>query len=126
MKICRFNDNRLGVVSGDDILDVTQALDAIPQASYPFPAGDQLIANLDAVTARITEVAPGAARLKTSDVLLLSPVANPNKIIGAPVNYQKHIDEAKVDASINFDADLIACRRRRRCDPSLHRPAKRS
>ena len=106
MKICRFNDNRLGVVSGDDILDVTQALDAIPQASYPFPAGDQLIANLDAVTARITEVAPGAARLKASDVLLLSPVANPNKIIGAPVNYQKHIDEAKADASINFGADI--------------------
>ena len=28
---------------------------------------------------------------------LLSPVANPSKIIGAPVNYQLHIDEANAD-----------------------------
>lgn len=106
MKICRFNENRLGVVSGDEILDVTQALDAIPAARYPFPPGDQLVANLDAVMARISELAPGAARLNADSVTLLSPVANPNKIIGAPVNYQKHIDEAKADATINFGTDI--------------------
>jgi 2-keto-4-pentenoate hydratase/2-oxohepta-3-ene-1,7-dioic acid hydratase in catechol pathway len=34
-------------------------------------------------------------------VRLLSPVANPGKIIGAPVNYQLHIDEAGRDKEIS-------------------------
>lgn len=111
MKICRFNDNhlgdnRLGVLSGDEILDVTQALDAVPTATYPYPSGDMLIAHLDAVIQRIMDLAPGAARRKLDTVKLLSPVANPNKIIGAPVNYQKHIDEARADAAINFGSDV--------------------
>ena len=32
---------------------------------------------------------------------LLSPVANPGKLIAAPVNYQKHLDEVKADAQIH-------------------------
>ena len=31
----------------------------------------------------------------------MSPVANPGKVIAAPVNYQKHLDEVKGDAAIN-------------------------
>jgi 2,4-diketo-3-deoxy-L-fuconate hydrolase len=34
-------------------------------------------------------------------VQLLSPVANPGKIIGAPINYKDHIDEANADNEIN-------------------------
>ena len=30
MKLCRFNDNRLGVVEGDLVRDVTAALDHLP------------------------------------------------------------------------------------------------
>ena len=29
MKICRFNDDRLGLVEGDEIIDVTGALEVI-------------------------------------------------------------------------------------------------
>ena len=36
-------------------------------------------------------------------VKLLSPVANPSKIIGAPINYQAHIDEAKADPDLKQD-----------------------
>jgi 2-keto-4-pentenoate hydratase/2-oxohepta-3-ene-1,7-dioic acid hydratase in catechol pathway len=34
-------------------------------------------------------------------VTLLSPVANPGKLIAAPVNYQKHLDEVKGDVQIH-------------------------
>ena len=34
---------------------------------------------------------------------LLSPVANPSKIVGAPVNYQKHLDEVRSDAQLHHD-----------------------
>ena len=32
---------------------------------------------------------------------MLAPVANPGKIIGAPINYKDHIDEANADNEIN-------------------------
>ena len=31
----------------------------------------------------------------------LSPVANPGNIIGAPVNYEAHVEESKQDAGIS-------------------------
>ena len=101
MRLCRYNDNRLGLVEGDRIADVTAALDAIPQSSWPLPPGDLLIRHLDAVRARVKEVGPGAERTPTAGVRFLSPVANPTKVIGIPVNYQLHIDEAMEDKGLS-------------------------
>jgi 2,4-didehydro-3-deoxy-L-rhamnonate hydrolase len=99
MKICRFDNDRLGVVEGDRVLDVTGALDALPKVSWPLPQGDLLIANLDKVAARIGEIKHAATPKPLAGVKLRSPVANPSKIIGAPVNYQLHIDEAAKNPS---------------------------
>ena len=52
MRICRFDEDRLGLVEGEEVLDVTPALQAIPAACWPRPHGDALIANLDAVLER--------------------------------------------------------------------------
>ena len=35
MRLCRFAENRLGVVEGASVLDVTPALDVLPAARYP-------------------------------------------------------------------------------------------
>lgn len=43
MRICRFNDNRLGIVDGDVVRDVTEVLALLPQSGYPFPRHDVLI-----------------------------------------------------------------------------------
>ena len=94
MKICRFDNDRLGVVEGDRVLDVTAALDVLPKVSWPLPQGDLLIANLDKVVARINAIKHAATPKPLASVKLKSPVANPSKVIGAPVNYQLHIDEA--------------------------------
>lgn len=77
------------MVDGDSVFDVTAALDEIPHYRYPFPPGDMLVANLDKVAARARVLAKGSDALPLASVTLLSPVANPNKIIGAPVNYRK-------------------------------------
>ena len=53
MKICRFDENRLGVVEGTDVLDVTQALDVLPPLRWPVPHGDLFMTNFDAIKARI-------------------------------------------------------------------------
>jgi 2-keto-4-pentenoate hydratase/2-oxohepta-3-ene-1,7-dioic acid hydratase in catechol pathway len=102
MKLCRFDDNRLGLVEGEELLDVTAALAALPALRYPVPPGDHLIAHLEAVMFRAKALAPDAKRLPLAGRRLLSPVANPGKIIGAPVNYTKHQAEAVADKGISF------------------------
>ncbi len=106
MKICRFNSGRLGVVQGESVLDVTEALSAIPAAYYPYPLGDQLIANLPAVKARIEALLPDAPRQALSGVALQLPLANPGKIIAAPVNYQKHLKEVLDDPNLHHDNQI--------------------
>lgn len=107
MRICRFDDNRLGVVQGHLIRDVTAALDVLPAYRYPLPAVDPLIANLDAVRTRIEQLLPSAPQILLSEATLHSPVANPGKIVAAPVNYLKHLDEARTDAEIHHQNAIL-------------------
>jgi 2-keto-4-pentenoate hydratase/2-oxohepta-3-ene-1,7-dioic acid hydratase in catechol pathway len=108
MRFCRFGENRLGVVEGNQLRDVTAALDAIPASRYPFPSGDMLIANLEKVTARARELATRVAPVTVDSQPLLSPVANPSKIIGAPMNYRTGQDEAAVAAALSIGLFLKA------------------
>lgn len=101
MRLCRFNDDRLGVVDGATVRDVTAALDVLPAYRYPLPSHDALLANLEQVTARVKTMLADAPALPLTGVTLLSPVANPGKLIAAPVNYQKHLDEVQSDSQIH-------------------------
>lgn len=101
MKICRFNEGRLGLVEGAVIKDVTQALDLLPGCSYPFPKHDLLIEHFDRICEKAKLLAPGAPEVALDSVKLLSPVANPGKVIAAPVNYMKHLNEAREQAEIH-------------------------
>lgn len=101
MKICRFDANRLGVVEGDIVYDVTPALDVLPSLRYPLPVSDPLIAHLEPVRARAAELKSSAKAVPLGSVKLLSPVANPGKIIAAPVNYTKHLKEVLADQGLH-------------------------
>jgi 2,4-diketo-3-deoxy-L-fuconate hydrolase len=107
MKICRFDNNRLGLVQGDIVRDVSAALDVLPSYSYPLPTFDPMIANLDKLRARIEQIAAEAPSKKLSEVKLLSPVANPGKIVAAPVNYKKHLEEARADSEIHHQNAVV-------------------
>jgi 2-keto-4-pentenoate hydratase/2-oxohepta-3-ene-1,7-dioic acid hydratase in catechol pathway len=100
MRICRFDKDRLGVVQGEEVLDVTKALEAIPAQRWPIAQGDPLILNFRRVLAAAKKLAPKAKRKPLSKVKLLSPVANPGKIIAAPINYNDHIAESIKDPGI--------------------------
>lgn len=106
MRLCRFDHDRLGLVLGSEIADVSAALDILPASRWPLPRGDLLIAHLDAVRGRVAALAATAPRRMLGQVRLDSPVANPSKIIAAPVNYMKHVEEARADAGIHFGADI--------------------
>ena len=93
MRLCRFGNGRLGVVDGGRLRDVTAALDSLPSYRHPLPAFDVLIAHLEALRPPIEAIALQSPSLPLAGVTLLSPVANPGKLIGAPVNYRQHLEE---------------------------------
>ncbi|AZY48170.1 fumarylacetoacetate hydrolase family protein [Bordetella avium] len=99
MKICWFNDDRLGVVDGAFVADVSAALRALPAPAYPNRAGDLAIAHLPELRAAIEKLLSQAPFYPLDSVRLLSPVANPGKIIGVPVNYLKHVEEVAADVA---------------------------
>jgi 2,4-didehydro-3-deoxy-L-rhamnonate hydrolase len=103
MRLARFDDSRLGLVDNDSVRDVTAALDVLPAVQYPLPPGDLLIANLDAVLKRVQSLAPSAPPVPLKNVVLRSPVANPGKVVAAPVNYQNHLDEVRGDADLHHN-----------------------
>lgn len=96
MRIARFDNNRVGIVQDDGIHDMTGALEQLPAHRYPFPPHDALIANLE-----IFENATTTRVVKLARAELLSPVANPGKIMAAPVNYTKHLEEVLADKGIH-------------------------
>jgi len=68
-----------------------------------------LVANLEKIAARVRELARNAAPTPIDRLQLLSPVANPSKIIGAPVNYRKGgEDEAAIATAMSVGLFLKA------------------
>ena len=106
MRFCRFNDNRLGLVEPGVVRDVTAALDILGDFRYPLPSHDVFVANLDKVAARACEIWGQSSSFPLAEVKLLSPVANPGKIIGAPLNYRKHLAEARADPQIHHNVPM--------------------
>ena len=102
MRFCRFGDGRLGLVEDSMVRDVTGALEILPCCyQYPLPNYDLLIANLEKVVERARALAPQAASLPLESLKLLSPVANPGKIVAAPVNYKKHAQEVRENPALH-------------------------
>jgi 2-keto-4-pentenoate hydratase/2-oxohepta-3-ene-1,7-dioic acid hydratase in catechol pathway len=105
MRLCRFAEDRIGLVRNDQVFDVTPALAAL-NYHYPLPRFDPLIAHLPTLRADIERTAGEAAGRPLAQIGLLSPIANPGKIIAAPVNYRKHLAEARADAAIHHQKQV--------------------
>ncbi len=101
MRLCRFGSARVGLVDDSGVRDVTDALDALPAYRYPLPAADVFVEHLDAIRPRIRTAAADAPAHPIGDVRLLSPIANPGKLIAAPVNYRRHLEDVRASADIH-------------------------
>jgi len=105
MRLCRFNNDKLGLVESDVVRDVTAALDVIPVVRWPLPTGDPVVTHLKELKARIRQIKATSAIHQLADVRLLSPIANPGKIMAAPANYRLHVEldtkDPAVDAGVH-------------------------
>ena len=111
MRLARFRNNSsggpgVGVIDGDCVRDVSAALDVLPSCRYPLPGIDLLVANLAGISDRIRALLPSAPAIPLAEITLLAPVANPGKIVAAPVNYQKHLDEVRGDEGLHHQNQI--------------------
>lgn len=107
MKICRFNGGRLGLVENEVVRDVTRALDDLPTLRWPVLPGDHFIRHMHTLRPSLNAIAADAstAAYAVSDVRFDSPVANPSRIIAAPMNYPLHVEEGH-DPAINHGVHM--------------------
>ncbi len=108
MRICRFNGGRLGLVRGGQVIDVSGVLGLLPGQKYPLPQKDLLVEALPQLAAAIEAEAKTGRAHAIADVKFDSPVANPGKIIGAPINYKAHVEEAKTDAAVGSGRNITS------------------
>ena len=93
MKICRYQETaagpvKLGVVRGTMVHDVTAVTDELPSVRWPYPAGDQLIANLETLRPKMEALADTVPGVPVDGVLLRAPVANPGKFVCGAGNHK--------------------------------------
>ena len=101
MRLCQFDNYRLGIVDKDLIRDVTEVFEELPRLRYPLLPGDALVAALPELREKMVATANRAPVIPISKARLLSPVANPSKVVGAPVNYKKHLAEVVADPNLH-------------------------
>lgn len=111
MKLCRYGDDRLGVVEGTTVRD-TSALQAIirERVRYTY-MGDPVVAFAHTAEGRqeLAHAASKAEPVPLESLALLAPVARMTKVIGAPTNYQKHIAEMapkRAELGLGYTADV--------------------
>jgi 2-keto-4-pentenoate hydratase/2-oxohepta-3-ene-1,7-dioic acid hydratase in catechol pathway len=83
----RFGDDRIGVVRGAFVHDVTAAVDVAPSSAYARSRGDALIAGFERLRPHLEAACDSAPRLDLASVRWLSPVANPSRVIAVRTNY---------------------------------------
>ena len=101
MQFVHFDDYRLGVLAGDNVVDIS---DLVGQAGVgPQSRVAALIANWEELAPRITEAAGGAG-VPLSSVQLRPSLPKPGQLVCAAVNY---IEEGRPEAG-PFNAFLKA------------------
>lgn len=99
MRFVAFANQRLGLVEGDAVIDVTSL---VPRSATAADHFDQLInaGSLDTLSQEALRELP---RRAINELELRSPLPRPGKVIGAPVNYLDHKTEMSEHRTI---ADL--------------------
>jgi 2-keto-4-pentenoate hydratase/2-oxohepta-3-ene-1,7-dioic acid hydratase in catechol pathway len=92
MKLANFSDGastRLGLVEGDEIVDVASA-----GAGYPASVQDVLAAG-EAGSEAVRRAARSARKIPLSQVSLAAPILTPRKFLGLALSFSSHIEEMR-------------------------------
>jgi 2-keto-4-pentenoate hydratase/2-oxohepta-3-ene-1,7-dioic acid hydratase in catechol pathway len=88
MKIVFFDDWKLGVLNGENVVDVSDVVKDIPRIG-PGDVVNGLIARFDTYKARLQEAATKGAGVPVSRVRIRPPLPKPTNIVAMAVNYME-------------------------------------
>ena len=94
MRLVCFNGGRLGVVRDNVVVDVGDAAGAA-RDEWPPVQMLRLIARFGALRAELDEAARVRDGVPLEEVRLEAPLVFPGKIVAAPLNYRRHIEEMR-------------------------------
>jgi len=94
MRIAVYDDNRVGLVRNETLVDVSDIVSA-RDGEWPPVFLLRAIADFDRLRPRLTEALRSREGLPLDRVQLRAPVVFPSKVIAAPVNYRLHIEEMR-------------------------------
>jgi 2,4-didehydro-3-deoxy-L-rhamnonate hydrolase len=100
MLLCRFDEDRLGLVEGDFVRDVTCTVNRFDPVPWPAPPGDPVVANLGRIRSAVGSVS-SAPKRAIADVALNCVITAPTKIMAAPANYRDHVAVDAQDPGID-------------------------
>jgi 2-keto-4-pentenoate hydratase/2-oxohepta-3-ene-1,7-dioic acid hydratase in catechol pathway len=115
MRVCHYNNNQAGVVIGDKVFNIGEALikAGLARNGYSMLEIIDVLAN----DSRAMEIARNAAHradgLALSSVKLLAPITNPGSLWAAAANYRAHQKEmiermGSADRATKSDDELMA------------------
>ena len=104
MKIVDFNEGRIGVIDGADVVDVSEIVSYDPGA-WPPTGMLRFIASFPELKRRIGDLLAIGRRIPLEQAKLNCPIAWPNKVIAFPANYHAHIDEMKAGSGLISKTD---------------------
>ncbi|WP_176597910.1 fumarylacetoacetate hydrolase family protein [Sphingobium sp. 15-1] len=93
MKIASFDGQRIGLIVGEEIVEISPA----PTGPAAWPPTEMLrfIAEFGARRGELERLLASGPRIPLANVRLETPVPWPNKVIAFPANYHEHIAEMK-------------------------------
>jgi 2-keto-4-pentenoate hydratase/2-oxohepta-3-ene-1,7-dioic acid hydratase in catechol pathway len=104
MKIVDFNEGRIGIIDGADVVDVSEIVSYDPGA-WPPTGMLRFIASFPELQRKIGDLLASGRRIPLERAQLNCPIAWPNKVIAFPANYHAHIDEMKAGSGLISKTD---------------------
>jgi 2-keto-4-pentenoate hydratase/2-oxohepta-3-ene-1,7-dioic acid hydratase in catechol pathway len=92
MKICHYNNNQAGVVEGDQVFDIGDALiqAGLARQGYTMLEIIDALANNSKAMDLARDAAKSGASMPLGSVKLLAPIQNPGSLWAAAANYYAH------------------------------------
>src|SRR5499426_4439945 len=92
MKICHYNNNQAGVITGDKVFNIGDALikAGLARQGYTMLEIIDALANQPAAMQIARDASSGSGGVALSSVKLLAPIQNPGSLSAAAANYGAH------------------------------------
>jgi 2-keto-4-pentenoate hydratase/2-oxohepta-3-ene-1,7-dioic acid hydratase in catechol pathway len=93
VRLVSFDGGRVGILDGEDVIDVTSLVPSGHDPRWPASTMPRAIAEFDSIRAQLESNGADLLRTSASALAIQAPVPRPGQLIALPANYDDHIGE---------------------------------